>query len=143
MKEERYSFTKIPEEFYYEFFSEGPKGKVRKLVRYKRIEEEPTEIYNLSFGDWDEAAGDADDSTKTNNHDRQKVLATVADTILDFTDLHPEAAIFAQGSTVSRTRLYQMGISSFWAEIDLLFLVIGYLNDEWIPFQKGVNFEAF
>ena len=33
MKEEKYSFNKLPEEFYYEFFSEGPKGTIKKVVR--------------------------------------------------------------------------------------------------------------
>jgi hypothetical protein len=143
MKEDKYEYIKIPEEFYYEFFSEGPKGKIKKLVRYKLISETPDVIFNLSFGDWIEETFDADDSITTNNKDRQKVLATIADTILDFTQLHPEAFIFAQGSTLSRTRLYQMGISAFWEEIGSLFRVIGYVNGEWKPFRKGINYQAF
>ena len=35
----------------YEFFSEGPKGTIRKVVFYQYMGEN---IYNLSFGDWDE-----------------------------------------------------------------------------------------
>lgn len=136
-------FTKISEEFYYEFFSEGPKGRIKKLVRYKLIEESPYPIYNLSFGNWDETIGDADDKIATNNNDRQKVLATVADTVLDFTRNHLDASIFASGSTPTRTRLYQMGISAFWNEINNLFVVIGFVNDEWQPFVKGINYEAF
>src|SRR5580692_2696272 len=101
MKADKYEYNRIPEEFYYEFFSEGPKGKIKKLVRYKLISETPDVIFNLSFGDWIEEMFDADDSITTNNKDRQKVLATIADTILDFTQLHPEAFIFAQGSTLS------------------------------------------
>ncbi|HXB32727.1 MAG TPA: hypothetical protein VNV35_04870 [Puia sp.] len=143
MKEDKYEYNRIPEEFYYEFFSEGPKGKIKKLIRYKLISESPDHIFNLSFGDWNEKTFDADDSITTNNKDRQKVLATVADTVLDFTQLHPEAFIFAQGSTLSRTRLYQMGISAYWGEIGGLFRVIGYINGEWKPFRKGINYQAF
>jgi hypothetical protein len=143
MKADKYEYNKIPEELYYEFFSEGPKGKIKKLVRYKLISEPPDYIFNLSFGDWNEKTFDADDSITTNNKDRQKVFATVADTVLDFTQLHPEAFIFAQGSTLSRTRLYQMGISAFWEEIGGLFRVIGYVNGEWKPFRKGINYQAF
>jgi hypothetical protein len=143
MKEEKYSFKKIHEESYYEFFSEGPKGKIKKIVRYKLIAEFPNNIYNLSFGDWNEQTGDADDSVTTNNADRQKVLATVAETMLDFVRHNPAVFIFAQGSTLSRTRLYQMGISAFWNEIDRFFIVIGYVNDQWQPFSKGINFKAF
>jgi hypothetical protein len=36
-----------------------------------------------------------------------------------------------------------MGISSFWEEISGLFTVIGYVNEEWRPFSKGINYEAF
>ncbi|HET6254914.1 MAG TPA: hypothetical protein VFE32_12610 [Puia sp.] len=143
MKEDKYKYVKIPEEFYYEFFSEGPKGKIKKLVRYKLISASPDHIFNLSFGDWNEKTFDADDSITTNNKDRQKVLATVADTVFDFTQLHPEAFIFVQGSTPSRTRLYQMGISAFWEEIGGLFRVIGYVNGDWKPFRKGINYHAF
>jgi hypothetical protein len=143
MKEDKYEYKKIAEEFYYEFFSEGPKGKIKKIVRYKLISESPDNIFNLSFGDWNEKTFDADDSITTDNKDRQKVLATVGDTVLDFTQLHPEAFIFAQGSTLSRTRLYQMGISAFWEEIGSLFRVIGYVNEQWKPFRKGINYQAF
>lgn len=143
MKEDKYEYNKIPEEFYYEFFSVGPKGKIKKVVRYKLISESPDHIFNLSFGDWNEETLDADDNITTNNKDRQKVLATVADTVLDFTQLHPQAFIFAQGSTLSRTRLYQMGISAIWEEIGSLFRVIGYVDGEWKPFRKRINYEAF
>lgn len=41
MSEETYSFQKLPEVFYYEFFSEGPKGVIKaksrdeeKIVKY-------------------------------------------------------------------------------------------------------------
>ena len=34
----------------YEFYSEGPKGKVKKIVRYQKISEKPI-VYNLAFGD--------------------------------------------------------------------------------------------
>lgn len=143
MKEEKYSFNKLSEEYYYEFFSEGPKGTIKKVVRFRLIQELPTRMYNLGFGDWNEEKGDVDDMVATNNQDRQIVLATIADTVLDFTSSHPDAFVFAQGSTTARTRLYQMGISAFWDEIGALFLVLAYWDDEWQPFEKGKNYEAF
>jgi hypothetical protein len=36
-----------------------------------------------------------------------------------------------------------MGISAFWEEIGSLFRVIGYVDDQWKPFRKGVNYQAF
>src|SRR5690349_17933859 len=124
MNQERYTFIKVPEIYYYEFFSEGPKGKIKKVVRYRLIED-AYPIYNLGFGDWDEDTNDINDMTTTNNHDHQKVLLTVADTIINFIQIHPKAYIFIQGSTPSRTRLYQMGISRLWIEIQERFNIIG------------------
>ena len=143
MEEEKYSYKRLPEAYYYEFFSKGPKGTVKKVVRYRLLEEFPKRIYNLGFGDWNDERGDVDDKIATNNADRQKVLATVADTVIDFIEQHPAAYVFAQGSTASRTRLYQMGIASFWQEIDPLFEVTAYYQGEWRSFEKGKNYEAF
>ena len=144
MAEDKYPFLKIPEEHFYEFYSNGPKGIVKKVVRYSLIQERPFKIYNLGFGDWNEKQQDVDDLVITNNEDRQKVLATVADTVVDFLSNHPRAAVFAQGSTASRTRLYQMNIGAYWREIqDASYLVQGYLSGEWQSFKTGINFEAF
>jgi len=49
----------------------------------------------------------------------------------------------AKGSTPSRTRLYQMGISEFWDEIQGIFEVKGYHGNNWEAFRKGKNYEAF
>jgi len=142
-QEDKYTYIKVPEIYYYEFFSEGPKGKIKKVVRYRLIEETTFPIYNLGFGDWDDETNDINDLITTNNHDQQKVLATVADTIINFIQTHPEALIFIQGSTPSRTRLYQMGISKLWDEIQKHFSIIGSVDGQWQPFEKGINYEAF
>lgn len=144
MEEDKYLYLKIPEEYYYEFYSEGPKGVVKKIVRYRLIQELPFKIYNLGFGDWDASQNEVDDRVNTNNQDSQKVLATVADTVLDFLKNHPEVSVFAQGSTKSRTRLYQMNIAAFYKEItDTSLAVQGYINETWQPFEVGINFDAF
>lgn len=144
MADDVYPYLKIPEEFYYEFYSEGPKGTIKKIIRYRLIQDKPYKIYNLGFGDWDDNENDVDDMVNTNNQDRQRVLATVANTFRDFLKSHPEASVFAKGSTNSRTRLYQMNIAAFWEEIaNASFVVNGYLKEAWQPFEKGINFEAF
>lgn len=144
MADDRYTCLKVPEEHYYEFYSEGPKGIVKKVVRYSLVQEHPYKIYNLGFGDWNEKDQEVDDRINTNNEDRQKVLATVADTVIDFLNNHPHAAVFAQGSTASRTRLYQMNILVYWEKITgASYFVQGYLNGEWQSFEKGINFDAF
>jgi hypothetical protein len=142
MNEESYSFTKEPGIFYYEFFSEGPNGKIRKVVQFHQISA-TEDIYNLGFGDFNEELGEVDDLSVSNNQDTQKVLTTVAQTVIDFMRQHPEAIVLAKGSTPSRTRLYQMGISQFWDQIETFFDVKGFTANRWQPYERGKNFEAF
>jgi 3-dehydroquinate synthetase len=94
----------------YEFISEGKRGKISKIVIYS--ETHLNNFYNLGFGDKDENTGAINDSVVTNNGDSEKVLATVAATLYEFTDKFPEAMIFAIGSTKARTRLYKIGITN-------------------------------
>jgi len=81
------------------FSAKAQRERLKRLFAYRLIQEHPIRIYNLGFGDWNEEKGDIEDMVATNNLDRQKVLATVADTVLDFTGSHPVTFVFAQGST--------------------------------------------
>jgi hypothetical protein len=36
-----------------------------------------------------------------------------------------------------------MGIAANWTEIEPLLIVYGYTNDDWRPFEKNINYEAF
>ena len=65
--------------------------------------------FNLGFGDQDESTGKINDLTISNNSDTDRILATVAATILEFTAHFPDAIVYVKGSTPARTRLYQMG----------------------------------
>jgi hypothetical protein len=138
-----YPFIKRPESRYYEFFSEGPNGIIKKVVEYYRFGELKAEVFNLAFGDWNEDNQRINDLSVSNNADSDKVLATVAATVADFIKDHPGAIIIASGSTMSRTRLYQMGIARLLDEIRQHFEIHGYINDAWQPFQKAVNYSAF
>jgi hypothetical protein len=143
MKIATYPFVKRPESYYYEFYSEGPNGSIKKVVEYFRLQELEAEVFNLAFGDWNEDNHRINDLAISNNDDRDKVLATVAATVTDFMEHHPDAIIIAAGSTLSRTRLYQMGIVKVLDEINQNFEIQGYINNSWRPFQKGVNYSAF
>lgn len=81
----------------YEFYSHGPKGRIKKLVRFTKIQEEPV-IYNLAFGDADPETDMMNDQVTTNNEDRDIVLATVANTVNDFCDNYGDHFIYAKGS---------------------------------------------
>ncbi len=110
------------------------------MVRYQQLE---PDLYNLAFGDWDEQAQELKDGVRSNNHDRDKVLVTVASTVLDFMQYHPEATLYAEGITPAKTRLYQMGINAHWQEITPFFDVQGFEKGRWEPFQQHKNYEAF
>ncbi|TXJ29516.1 MAG: hypothetical protein E6Q24_01755 [Chitinophagaceae bacterium] len=143
MDEKRYEYRRGKDVFNYEFESEGPKGSIVKKVRFDLMTEFPFLVYNIAFGDWNVKQEKLDDSVTTNNADKREVLATVADVILKFIHVHPDAFIYAEGSTPSRTRLYQMAISSFYADISKLLTIKGQIKKQWQLFRKGVNYEAF
>ena len=70
-------------------------------------------------------------------------MATVAATVLDFSLQYPGTWIAAKGRTHSRNRLYRMGISNNWQEINTEFEVYGLINEEWELFEAGKDYEAF
>lgn len=125
----------------YIFYSDGPRGRIKKVILYTKLLDDPL-TYNLAFGD-ENAAGTIDDEVVSNNQDRDKVLATVASTIGLFCDHYGNHFIYAEGRTPVRTRLYQIGISRLWEEINMNFQVLGFINGDWEDFQHNVNYEAF
>jgi hypothetical protein len=125
----------------FEFISEGPKGLIHKLVRYQPMNLK--DVYNLVFGDKDLVTGYIDDRVISNNKDSEKVLASVVSTVYSFTDKFPDALIYATGSTKSRTRLYQIGITKFLSEVEEDFDVLGERNDGWETFRKNIEYESF
>ena len=133
----------------YVFYSEGPKGKIKKGVRFKPIPTENTfdkysNYFNLSFGDWNEERKDIDDTAVSNNNDRDKILITVSHTVFEFLKCFPQAYLYAEGSTPARTRLYQIGINRYWDEVNELLDIYGYTKSTgWQLFRKGVNYESF
>lgn len=141
MKLERYELKAEKSLMIFEFVSEGLRGEISKLVQFG--ETNLKDVYNLAFGDKDQTTGEIDDSIISNNGDSGKVLATVVATVYAFTDKHPEAWVYATGSTKSRTRLYRMGLTKYFLEIAEDFDLYGQKEGEWENFQKGVEYEAF
>ncbi|WP_230687610.1 DUF6934 family protein [Hymenobacter ruricola] len=142
MLDNRYIFDISPDVLTFEFDSVGPNGTVAKVVRYTEVNIK--NFYNLGFGDKDPQSGYISDLSITNNNDSQKVLATVARTLYVFTEQYPEAIVFAAGSTLARTRLYRMGITTNLAAIEQDFKILGLTTDqEWEPFRKNVTYHAF
>lgn len=143
MNLDRYQFRTNASHLDFEFESEGPKGKIKKVVRFSPQNANGVTYFNLGFGDFNSLTGSVDDLSVSNNNDRDKILATVASIVLEFTSHFPDTMVYAQGSTASRTRLYQMGIAANWNEIEPIMLLYGYANGIWQRFEKHVNYRAF
>ena len=123
------------------FDSVGPQGVIRKMVQYQRIES--TDYYNLAFGDRIGNTNDIDDLVVSNNGDLQKILSTVAQTVITFTQQFPSASIVATGSTSARTRLYRIGISKHLLAIEESFEIFGFKEDNWHKFEMNTHYEVF
>ena len=54
LKKEKYHYTTEGLFEYFEFYSEGPKGIIKKVVEFQKTMQE--DVYNLAFGDYDEKA---------------------------------------------------------------------------------------
>ncbi|HEX2627473.1 MAG TPA: hypothetical protein VHM26_00625 [Chitinophagaceae bacterium] len=118
-----YNYYSNKSQFDYEFESVGPKGKIRKIVRFELQDEN---VYNLGFGDFDENADYVSDEVVSNNGNTEMVLSTIGQIILHFTNKRPEAFVLIEGSTASRTRLYQQKINKFFSQIDIHFKIFGF-----------------
>jgi hypothetical protein len=141
MNLEKYEIKSGEQLTVFEFVSTGPKGRINKIVQYT-----PTnykDLYNLGFGDMNSETGELDDKVISNNGDSEKVLATVVATLYAFYDKHPNAMVYATGSTKSRTRLYRMGITKYLDDIQQDFEIYGELKDGWDDFKKDIEYSAF
>lgn len=127
----------------FEFESHGPKGTIIKVVRFSPQNANGITYFNLGFGDLNHETAAIDDLSKSNNGDREKILATIAHIVLIFTLHFPDVMVYAQGSTNARTRLYQMGIAAHLDEIQEVLNVYGYTRGDWHRFEKQINYEAF
>ena len=141
MKLPRYQLKTGDKLTIFEFFSDGPKGRIPKLVQF--TPSNLKDLYNLAFGDKDHKTGLINDTIISNNGDSEKVLATVVATVYAFTDKYPDAWAYATGSTKSRTRLYRRGINKYLSEVKGDFEVYGEINEEWEPFKENVEYDGF
>jgi hypothetical protein len=123
MKYEKYESLLISgDALEFKFISEGPKGKIQKVVQF--IATSDAGIYNLAFGDLLPGGG-VDDHIKNDNQDRNKILATVAATVYEFTARYPEKMVFFTGSTLGRTRLYRIDLTTNFEELEGDFEIYG------------------
>ena len=138
---ERYELKAEDDLMVFDFVSDGPKGRIVKLVKFS--ETNLKDLFNLAFGDKDLNTGDLNDLSISNNGDSEKVLATVVSAVYAFTDYYPNSFVFATGSTKARTRLYRMGLTKYLNEVAKDFEIYGLRNNEWENFEKEIEYEAF
>ena len=138
---ERYDLISSENLTTFEFISDGTKGKIDKIIQFSSTNYH--NVYNLGFGDKDVITGEIDDKVVSNNGDSEKVLGTVVESLYIFTDRNPEALIYATGSTKTRTRLYQIGITKFIEKVKADFVIYGQIEKEWHFFEKDINYDAF
>ena len=127
----------------YFFYSQGPKGRIRKIVRFALMYNYPAPVYNLVLADWRKIDNNIDDEIITNNGDAKKVLATVGMIVLYFTDIFRNAIVHIKGNKAARNRLYQMNINIYLSQIQKIVYVYGSVNRKRQLFQKNVDYEKF
>jgi hypothetical protein len=127
--------------FTFYIFSEGPKGKIRKIVQFSQLS--TSLVYNLSLCDYNSVTEDVDDSIVTDNGDTEKVLATVAEIIYTFFDAFPELWVYATGNTPARTRLYRMGINKYYNTAKKDFDILGEISEGWETYRKEEDYKGF
>ncbi len=125
--------------FYFESVSN--QKSIVKVVAYTPIFKD-ADIYFLGFGDVGED-GTIDDLVVSNNQDFAKILATVIQTILTFFETYPQYKVFFEGSTKSRTRLYQIIINRELENISKKFVVQGLTEFGFENYQKNRSYDGF
>jgi hypothetical protein len=141
MKVEKYSLKSANDLTIFEFISEGPRGTIKKLIQFQETNE--PNLYNLAFGDRIMNTDKIDDLSISNNGDSEKVLATVVSALYAFFDKHPDAFVYATGSTKSRTRLYRIGITKFYEEMIQDFYLYGQVGNDFFEFETQKDYDGF
>lgn len=125
----------------FEFVSEGPKGKINKIVKFN-----PTAIagfYNLTLGDKNLLTNDINDKVITDNTDTAEVLVTIISAIYAFTNSKKEAWVYAIANSEPRARLYRMGINKCFSSLQNDFNLFGFYGGGWEKFRKEADYIAF
>jgi hypothetical protein len=141
MKIEKYHLKSDNTFTYFEFISVGAKGAIRKMIEFQTTS--TPGVYNLAFGDKDPVTGELNDLAVSNNGDTEKVLGTVVAALYAFFSKKPEALVYATGSTPARTRLYRMGITKFYDEVQNDFYLYGQIGDKLYAFEVGKEYDGF
>lgn len=113
----------------------------RKLIEFQ--ETTNPDVFNLAFGDFNPETQEIDDLSVSDNGDTEKVLATVIKAVYTFFYKYPDVFVYATGSTKARTRLYRMGITRFYDDMNKDFYLYGQIGDDFVEFKAGTEYDGF
>ncbi|MCX2480646.1 hypothetical protein OQY15_16190 [Pedobacter sp. MC2016-15] len=129
----------------FDFESVG-KTTLKKRALFDLIDEEE-QLYNLALCTV-APDGTEDFDTESKNGDMDMVLETVAHIAKIYSDEFPTRKIYFRGSTVARSRKYQMGINKHLDVLTKMFDLEGLIIDDnedltlREAFQAGTNYNA-
>lgn len=138
MKGEGYSTKSNEDATVFLFESTGKKGVVPKVIVFFHLGKN---IWNLGFGDGSTA--DFDDEIITNNQDVQRVLQTIANTVHQFLETHPDRQVYIRPVDDKRKRLYNAVISRKSIEIASSFAVLGLYKGAFEKYDAGKTYDGF
>ena len=124
----------------YRFDSIGKKGTIKKIVSFALLPNYEN-VYNLAMGDY------VDDKINygniTDNKDLEKVFITVAQTVIEFLETHPNAMVYVEGDEPRKTRLYRINISVNIELIKQDYEVLGLLETGLEEYKPNADYIAF
>ena len=106
----KYQISTNEDQTVFKFVSDGPNGKITKIVLYQPMNE--PDLYNLAL----------------------VILATITETDYAFLYSRQTYTIHFKGSDSVRTRLYQMAISNYFDKLSEDFEIHGKLKNELLRF---------
>jgi hypothetical protein len=139
LKHNHYPYQASEDYLSFTFQSISEKRIVRKKAEFLLISDD---LCNFAFGDLTDK-NQIDDRAVTDNKDMNMVLATIIQILLEFLETHKNKAVYFQGSTTSRTRMYQIILRKEKPNWENKLIVYGIFNDEIMPYETDFAFDAF
>lgn len=124
----------------FQFQSVGKRGVFEKVILFQLLADD---IYNLALLDYNPTSQEYSDLSVTNNGDMPEIFATVINAVTAFLKAYRNRKIYFEGTTSSRTRLYQIVINKIYNSDIQDLIILGLKNQEWHPFEPNINFEGF
>ncbi len=124
----------------FQFQSVGKRGVFEKVILFQLLADD---IYNLALLDYNPTSQEYSDLSVTNNGDMPEIFATVINAVTAFLKAYRNRKIYFEGTTSSRTRLYQIVINKIYNSDIQDLIILGLKNQEWHPFEPSINFEGF